>query len=72
MSKIYAKFIISESSLVNRAYSFFDIIYGHKNDKSIFLKSREIAIKTLAIYLVELSTTRGYESILEVVTEVIS
>eukprot|EP01117_Protostelium_nocturnum_P014739 TRINITY_DN563_c0_g5_i1.p1 TRINITY_DN563_c0_g5~~TRINITY_DN563_c0_g5_i1.p1 ORF type:complete len:1789 (+),score=742.10 TRINITY_DN563_c0_g5_i1:214-5580(+) len=66
MSKIFTKFILSESSLVNRAYNFFDSIYGSGvSDKLRFLKCREISIKTLGVYIVMHSKEKGHSSILE-------
>lgn len=64
MSKIFSKFILSESSLVNRAYAFFDSIYG-TNDKASFLRCREVAIKTLAVYILTHSMQKGHRDILE-------
>ncbi|PRP84375.1 hypothetical protein PROFUN_08240 [Planoprotostelium fungivorum] len=66
MSRIFNKFILSESSLVNRAYSFFEAIYGSgSSDKLRFLKCREISIKTLGVYIIMHSKEKGHQSILE-------
>lgn len=67
MSRIFNKFILSESSLVNRAYSFFEAIYGQgSTDKLRFLKCREISIKTLGVFIVMHSKEKAHQSILEV------
>jgi hypothetical protein len=40
MSRIFGKFIISESSLVNRAYAFFHHVYGSSTKKEFFVQER--------------------------------
>jgi predicted acylesterase/phospholipase RssA len=62
MSKIFARFIISESSLVNRAYHFFDHVYARHNSKELFLRCRAVTLRMLGAFAVQ--KHHGDESVL--------
>lgn len=60
MSRIFGKFIISESSLVNRAYAFFHHVYGSSTKKEYFLSAREQSVKMIAAHIVFRACEKGH------------
>ena len=66
MSRIFGKFIISESSLVNRAYAFFHHVYGTSTRKEYFLSSREQAVKMIAAHIVFRAIEKGHGALRDV------
>ncbi len=66
MSRIFGKFIISESSLVNRAYAFFHHVYGASTKKAAFLCAREQSIKMLAAHIVFRAIEKGHGELRDV------
>lgn len=66
MSRIFGKFIISESSLVNRAYAFFHHVYGTSTKKEFFLSAREQSIKMIAAHVVFRACEKGHGALRDI------